>query len=400
MTNRELLRLMVGQVCIHSAMTGTRLAAPLLALQLGYSPAAVGVLLALYALSPLFLALPSGRLADRTGLQLPVRLSTLAALVGAGLAAAWPVFPVLCLSAMLTGASAGTTQIALQRHVGRSARDTEQLKSLFSWIAIAPPTANFLGPLACGLLIDWAGPTPAHLTGFRAAFALMALLPLLGWLLIRSAPEAALPASPTPGAERRSVWDLLAMPSMRLLLLTNLLQSAAWDAHTFVVPILGHERGYAASTIGALLGAFAVAAALVRVVLPRLTAHVAEWRVIYTVTLVTAVMLSAYPLMPGPLAMGMCSVVLGLALGSVQPMVLVLLHRITPEDRQGEAMALRVMTINASSFLLPMVFGSIGAVTGVAGLFWLVGTLVAVSSRAVPLLKDVGRPESGGRTDS
>ena len=69
MTNRELLRLMVGQVCIHSAMTGTRLAAPLLALQLGYSPAAVGVLLALYALSPLFLALPSGRLADRTGLQ-------------------------------------------------------------------------------------------------------------------------------------------------------------------------------------------------------------------------------------------------------------------------------------------------------------------------------------------
>ena len=63
-------------------------------------------------------------------------------------------------------------------------------------------------------------------------------------------------------------------------------------------------------------------------------------------------------------------------------------------------MALRVMTINASSFLLPMVFGSIGAVTGVAGLFWLVGTLVAVSSRAVPLLKDVGRPESGGRTDS
>lgn len=160
------------------------------------------------------------------------------------------------------------------------------------------------------------------------------------------------------------------------------------------------ERGYAASTIGALLGAFAVAAALVRVVLPRLTAHVAEWRVIYTVTLVTAVMLSAYPLMPGPLAMGMCSVVLGLALGSVQPMVLVLLHRITPEDRQGEAMALRVMTINASSFLLPMVFGSIGAVTGVAGLFWLVGTLVAVSSRAVPLLKDVGRPESGGRTDS
>ena len=92
MTGRELMRLMLGQICIHSAMTGTRLAAPLLALQQGYSPAAVGVLLALYALSPVFLALPAGRLADRVGLRLPIRLSVAAAVLGAGLAAAWPVF--------------------------------------------------------------------------------------------------------------------------------------------------------------------------------------------------------------------------------------------------------------------------------------------------------------------
>ena len=392
MTGRELLRLMLGQVCIHSAMTGTRLAAPLLALQQGYSPAAVGVLLALYALSPVFLALPAGRLADRAGLQLPVRMAVTAAVLGAGLAALWPVFPVLCLSAMLTGASAGTAQIAMQRHVGRSAAHSDQLKTLFSWIAIAPPTANFLGPLACGLLIDLAGPTPAHLTGFRAAFGLMALLPLLGWLLVRAAPEAPL-ARPADGAgERRSVWDLVALPGMRLLLFTNLLQAAAWDAHTFVLPILGHERGYAASTIGALLGAFALAAAVVRMGLPKLPAQVAEWQVIYSATLVAAVVLLLYPLMPNPWAMGLCSVVLGLALGAVQPMILVVLHRITPGARQGEAMALRVMTINFSSFLLPMVFGSVGAVTGVAGLFWLVGSVLAVGSRTVPKLKGMVPP--------
>ncbi|MBP7454074.1 MAG: MFS transporter [Ottowia sp.] len=388
MTGRELMRLMLGQICIHSAMTGTRLAAPLLALQQGYSPAAVGVLLALYALSPVFLALPAGRLADRVGLRLPIRLSVAAAVLGAGLAAAWPVFWVLCLSAMVTGASAGTTQIAMQRHVGRAARNTDQLRTLFSWIAVAPPAANFLGPLACGLLIDLAGPTPAHLTGFRAAFGLMALLPLLGWLLVRRAPEAPL-AAPADDGTHHSVWDLLGMPGMRLLLFTNLLQAGAWDVHTFVLPILGHERGYAASTIGALLGAFAVAAAVVRMGLPRLTAHVAEWQVIYTATLVAAVVLLLYPLMPGPWAMGLCSVLLGLALGAVQPMILVVLHRISPEARQGEAMALRVMTINSSSFVLPMMFGSIGAVTGVAGLFWLVAAVLAVGSRSVPKLRDV-----------
>jgi MFS family permease len=70
--NPGLLRLILAQVCLHAAMTGTRLAAPLLALRDGYSPAAVGMLLALFALTQVFLALPAGRFADRHGLRLPL----------------------------------------------------------------------------------------------------------------------------------------------------------------------------------------------------------------------------------------------------------------------------------------------------------------------------------------
>jgi predicted MFS family arabinose efflux permease len=36
--------------------------------------------------------------------------------------------------------------------------------------------------------------------------------------------------------------------------------------------------------------------------------------------------------------MGACSMVLGVALGAVQPMVLSLLHDVAPPARQGEAM--------------------------------------------------------------
>ena len=320
-----------------------------------------------------------------------------AAVLGADLAAAFPVYAVLCVSALLTGASAGATQIAMQRHVGRSARGPEELKHLFSWIAIAPPAANFLGPFTAGLLIDFAGPKPADLVGFRAAFALMALLPLLGWLLARHTPESAALASRAAEQPKGSAFELVALPGIRRLLFVNLLQSAAWDVHTFVVPILGHERGLAASTIGVLLGSFAVAAALVRMALPRLTANVAEWRVIYIATLVAAVALLAYPLMPGAWAMGVCSVVLGLALGAVQPMVLVLLHRAAPGPRQGEAMALRMMTMNFSSFLLPMLFGSIGAVTGVAGLFWLVSAVLGLGMREVPGLQQLDAPAPAER---
>src|SRR3954463_3492387 len=107
-----LARLIAGQVCLHACMAGTRMAAPLLALRDGQSEAAVGVMLALFALTQVFLALPAGRYADRHGLKRPMALSVIAATVGAGLAVAFPIFPVLCVSALLTGGATGAASIA------------------------------------------------------------------------------------------------------------------------------------------------------------------------------------------------------------------------------------------------------------------------------------------------
>src|SRR5262249_46167879 len=107
----SLARLIAGQIFLHACMAGTRMAATLRALRSGQSEAAVGVLLALFALTQVFLALPAGRFADRHGLKRPIGFAVIAASAGAGLALAWPVFPVLCLSALLTGGATGTAVI-------------------------------------------------------------------------------------------------------------------------------------------------------------------------------------------------------------------------------------------------------------------------------------------------
>lgn len=378
----ELLRLILAQVCLHAAMTGTRLAAPLLALQQGYSAAAVGVMLSLFALTQVFLALPAGRFADRHGLKLPLSIAVGAATAGAAMAAAFPVFPVLCLAALLTGGATGITVIALQRHVGRAAAHPTQLKQVFSWLAISPAAANFVGPFAAGLLIDHAGATPGALAGYRMAFGLAALLPLVCWWLARGTRELPM-TPPLPGAPKPRATDLLGQPMFRRLLFVNWLQSASWDVHTFVLPILGHERGLSASVIGSLLGAFAVAAAGIRVVLPMIASRVSERVVITVSNVITAGVFAIYPFMASALGMGACSVMLGIALGAVQPMVMSMLHQITPHARHGEALGLRVMTLNASSVAMPMLFGAAGAVIGVAGVFWLVGGVVAAGTRAV-----------------
>jgi MFS family permease len=383
----ELARLILAQVCLHACMAGTRMAAPLLALREGYSPAAVGVLLALFALTQVFLALPAGRFADRHGLKRPIGYSVIAAMLGAGMAVAFPVFPVLCLAALLTGGATGAAVISLQRHVGRAAAGALQLRRVFSWLAIGPAVSNFLGPFTAGLLIDHAGALPNSTTGYRAAFFLMAVLPLACWLLVRSTRELP-PMLAKPGSAPPNAWGLLREPTFRRLMLVNWFLSSCWDVHTFVVPVLGFEKGISASVIGSILGAFAIAAAAIRMVMPLLAAHLREWRVLVGAMLITSALFAVYPLMGTALGMGVCSVLLGFALGTVQPMIMSMLHQITPEARHGEALGLRLMAINASSVVMPMLFGTLGAVIGIAGVFWATGAVVGAGARAAWLLKD------------
>jgi MFS family permease len=370
--NAELARLIVGQVFLHACMTGVRMAAPLLALRQGYSEAAVGVLLALFALTQVFLALPAGRYADRHGLRRPFAYAIVAAVIGAGAAVAFPIFPVLCVTALLTGGATGAASIALQRHVGRAAENPTQLKQVFSWLAIGPAASNFLGPFSAGIMIDHGG--------FRAAFLLLAILPLVAWFWIQSARELP-PVIRAEGEQHGTAWDLVREPMFRRLLIVNWLLSSCWDVHTFVVPVLGHERGLSASVIGTILGGFAVAAASIRVVLPIIAARLKEWLVITFAMGATAVLFGIYPFLYSALAMGLCSVLLGTVLGTVQPMIMSTLHQITPEARHGEAVALRVMAINASSVTMPMLFGAAGTFVGISGVFWAVGAIVGGGTR-------------------
>ncbi len=369
---QAVLRLVATQVCLHAAMAGFRMAAPLLALNSGHSPAAVGVLLALFALSQIFLALPAGRFADRHGLHRPLRLAVGMASASVGLSVLWPYFVVLCASALGVGAASGLALIALQRHAGRLAQGHTELRQVFSWLAIGPSLSNFVGPLLAGVLIDTAG--------FRWAFVAMALLPWAAWALVQRVSALPSLAAPTDGA-RTSSWHMLRELGFRRLLLVNWLLSSCWDVHTFLVPVIGHERGLSATAIGAILGAFAVAATAIRLCMPWLASRLQEGRVVGGAMLITALLFGLYPLAPSAATMAALSVLLGLSLGSVQPMIMSTLHQITPHHRHGEALALRSMTINASSVVMPLLFGSVGAVVGVSVVFWSVGAAVGAGSR-------------------
>jgi MFS family permease len=373
---RTLLALVVGQLGIHAAMAGLRLAAPLQALREGYSAWAVGLLLALFAGAAVLSALRAGRLADRHGYHRPMKLAVAVTVAGmlCALGSTWASegwrFALLCLAAAGTGMGTNTGMLTIQRTAGHTAGSATERVRIFSWLGVAPSFSNVVGPVAAGLMIDWGG--------FVAAYALLLALPVITLVSARLVPRQA--PWGVAEAEQRAAWDLLRLPAFRRLLWVNGLLAMCWDVHTFAVPVLGHERGFSAGTIGLILGAFTLSVTLVRLAIPLLAHRLHEATVVRSAMVGCGLVFALYPLAPSPLWMGVCAVLLGLALGSVQPMVMSLLHDVTPGARHGEALALRSMVINASSTALPLLFGASGALVGAAALFWAAGGAVGAGS--------------------
>lgn len=328
--------------------------------------------MALFAAAPIALALPAGRMADRHGYHRPLYIAV-AMSIGGGIVAAFTShYLAMCLAALMTGAGTNIGLIAIQRTAGRMAVDSTERMRVFSWLGLAPALANFVGPVTAGAMID--------LAGYRAAFAVLTLMPLGSLLWSRFVP-AEVPQTLAEQAKRpRTSWDLLQSPSLRHLLLVNWILSACWDVHTFVLPILGHERGLSASAIGSILGLFSMSVASVRLVIPFIAHRLTEAQVIAGAMLSVAVIFGVYPFIYSAWPMAMFACLLGLALGTVQPMVMSTLHHITPESRHGEAIAFRSMAINMSSTVMPLLFGLAGTAMGAASLFWLMGAVAGIGS--------------------
>ncbi len=357
-------------ICVHACMAVTRVTASLWVLEHGYGEASVGLLLSLFAVAPIVLSLWAGRLADRHGFHRPVGVGVLMAGGGALLALLVQQLWAIALGCLLCGGAIAVAAVAIQREAGLMADEPAHLKRIFGWVALGPAVSNALAPVVAGLLID-------HV-GMSAAFGFAVLLPLLSWALAHKVPRH-VPAPVSKSFRERPAWDLLRLPAFRRLMLVNLVMSASWDAHSFVVPVVGHARGLSASSIGMVLGSFAVAATLVRLAIVRFADDLDELKALRTSMVVALLTFLAYAWLPGTAGLIAGSALLGAALGSVQPMILAMLHKVTPPDRHGQALGLRMLTVNGATVGMPAAFGLLAAATVLAAPMWLMAAALAAA---------------------
>lgn len=394
---RTFIWLIAGLIALHACMAATRVVASLWVLRQGHDERMVGLIISLFAVAPIVLSMWAGRLADRHGLQRPVRVATVMGLVGTAAVALQPTLVTVGLAALLTGGALSLAAVAIQREAGQLAHQGHDLKRIFSWVALGPALSNVMAPLVSGFIIDHAG--------LRWAFAACVVLPLLSYALLsrvgrRLSPglshprglvhaqpvTAASPASPAsppaaPAPAAPSAWQLLRSPPLRVLLLLNLAMAAAWDAHTFAVPVVGHLREMSASEIGLVFAAFAVAATAVRLFIVGWASHIQEPLMLRGAMALAAGVLLVYAWLPGLPGLMLGSALLGLALGSVQPMVLSMLHQVTPQDRQGQALGLRMTVTNAATVGMPVLYGLLSAAFTTAAPLWMMAGLLLLAQR-------------------
>lgn len=353
----------------HLVLTGSRVAVSLNALALGANVATVGGLMALFAVLPMFLAIPTGRLADRIGVRAPMLAGSIGMAGGALIATLLPGIPALFATALLTGVSFMAFQVAAQYATGEMGAPGARARN-FGLLALGYSTSSIAGPLVAGFMIDHAG--------FRPAFALMSLWPLLP-IAVLATNRVKFPG-PHPAHMRRA-WtralDLVAHGELRRVFIINAFISLAWELHTLFVPIYGSSIGLSASSIGLILAAFAIATFTIRLAMPVIAQRIAGDRVLTLALYMAAAVYLAFPFSRSVATLMSLSFCLGLGLGAGQPMVMSLLHSHAPPGRMGEAAGVRMSLINSMAFAVPLVFGAVGGTIGLGPVLWSVGVCLA-----------------------
>jgi MFS family permease len=358
----EIVYFLTLNVLAHLAFVGSRMATTLFALHLGASAFTVGLLMSLFALLPMLLSVSSGRLIDRIGPRRPVATALLALAGAATLPWLFPHVAVLYLSSTLLGVSFLFVHIGMNSVFG--AHGTPERRALnFSWLALGFSFSNSLGPLVTGYAIDG--------LGHSQAFLLLAGFPLLAFVLLALRKRALPRPERVPRAGPSSVLDLLRLPALRGAFVVSGVLAMGWDLYTFLLPLYGARLGLAAATIGIIMSTFAAATFVVRLAMPLLARRARQWVVITSAMCISGASYLLFPFVASvPLLMAL-SFVLGLGLGCAQPVIMALLYEASPPGRQGEAVGVRTLLMNASHTFIPLASGALSAAAGMFAVFWI-----------------------------
>ena len=367
---------------------GSRVAVSLHALQLTSNQFAIGLVIALYSLCPMFLAIAIGRFADRAPPRRLVVLGSVIMTAALLLPYFIPGIGVLCTAAFILGFAHQVFSLPLEALVGGIGGAEKRARN-YAMITMCWSAANFLGPIIAGFSIDHLGQLEVYLV--LAAFTLSPLVVFA--FQPHLLPETATKHKSTE--PRGGVMDLWRMPALRNTMIAAGIVGSAQDLFQFYMPIYGHSIGLSASAIGTILGVCSLAAFVIRAILPFLVRKATEAQILGGAIFTAAFAFILIPFFVNPYALAATAFVLGLGVGCAQPTMMSLLYALAPPARLAEAFGLHKTLRNATHLVVPLVFGSIGTAFGFSAVFLSNSALLTTGGL---LMRKVGIPRAKPET--
>lgn len=361
------LYLLVALTAInHLSFSSVRLAVALYAVHLQASIAAIGVLMAIFGLLAALTSVSTGRWVDRVGPRKPMLLASAAMVAGAALAFVWRDLAALYVVSAVVGTMFNVFFVAYQPLIGQYGRPEDRVRN-FSIASVGISISSFIAPLVTGFAIDHAG--------YAETFLLAAALPLIP-LAVIGLGKLQFPAvakrqtRPARDSADSGVFQLLRHRDLRRIYSLSLLSNVTWNLFSFLMPLYCLELGLNAFSIGLVLGSYALASVVSRVLVGPLSRWFTPWQLLIVSACVGGICFVGFALVHTFALLLAFSFLLGLGFGLANPMSQALLYEAAPADRIGEVMGLRIMMGNGMQTVVPLVSGAIGAAFGMGPIFW------------------------------
>ena len=358
----------------NASNLANRVLLPLFAVKLGASPLMVGILGAMFATFPAFLAVTAGRLNDRFGSKHLMILGTLGTAIGMVLPAYWPSMTSIMVAALLAGFAQVFFNLSTQNLTGLLSTPETRAKN-FSNYALSNSTGQFLGPVIGGYTLEHFPDSEAFLV-----MALFALLPLALLMARRKPLEPSHAPSRSkkerPKASMGGTLEMLRDPVIRRSLYSGAIQNSGSNLFLFYMPVYAHSLGISASTIGLIMAAQASAAFVVRAAMPRLIRELKEDKVLALAFCIGSTALVFVPVFQNPVMLGALAFLFGSGMGIAGPVVTMQMFSNAPAGRSGESIGLKMSSNQGVKVISPMLFGAVASVFGLSPMFWLNALLV------------------------
>ncbi|MFI0776013.1 MFS transporter [Streptomyces sp. NPDC021212] len=352
------------------------------ALALGADARAVGVIAGVYALLPLFAAVPLGRRTDhgRCAPLLPVGVVLIAA--GCGLSGTAGSLPEMAAWSGVMGLGHLSFVIGAQSLVARQSAPADQDRN-FGHFTVGASLGQLIGPIAAGQLVSGhdsaLARTSAAALFVAAAVAACSVTSL--WRIEHRSAEAPLkkPAGEAP-SRRVPVFRILRTRGVASGIFLSLAVLSATDILTAYLPVVGEQRAISPAVVGLLLSLRAAATVACRLVMTPMIRLMGR-TVLMAVSCLGAGLLCAAVALPLPAwALGVLLAALGFCLGVGQPLSMTTVVQAAPDDARSTALALRLTGNRLGQVAAPASAGLLAGLAGTAAPFVMLGVLLLASA--------------------